>query len=411
MKTMDVVIIGGGVIGASIAYHLTRAGVRDVVLLERNELATAASSRAAGLVLEVTGKPAKQPLVHQTLADAYDLEEMLGEDIGFRRVGSLRVAQASDRIVELDRMAKAAEQTGVRFAWLTPQAAGSRVPWLATDETSRYGYFQDDAFADPYRLAMAYAKAAQAGGVSLKPRTSVFGIEIEQGRAVAVTTSEGRIASGSVVNAAGAWANALVSPVDQPLAFTPVRSHYWLVPPTAGYPPDHPITVLPDVPGYTRPELGGLLVGVQENRSLAFDARTLAGDETAHTIAEREDHWDVLIEKMPALSALAPEAENWEIAHYVAGLSCYTPDGLFLLGASPNVEGLYVAAGCCGSGVAASGGIGVALSERVTGSTLSYDLGPFALDRFGSIDPNSTEFQARCTDARAHKATGSNRSA
>lgn len=160
---------------------------------------------------------------------------------------------------------------------------------------------------------------------------------------------------------------------------------------------------LPDARAYARPEVGGLLVGVQEPRSRTYDARTLPPDIADFPLSDAGDDWSVLADNAPALREYIPALDELPLAHHIAGLSTYTPDGRFLIGRAGPHEGFYVAGGCCGTGVSASGGIGAAVASLVLGETPDIDLADYRPDRFGAVDPYGEAFRERCAEARAGK--------
>jgi 4-methylaminobutanoate oxidase (formaldehyde-forming) len=186
---------------------------------------------------------------------------------------------------------------------------------------------------------------------------------------------------------------------------TPTRSHYWVTAPSKAYGGEFPVVLLPDCKAYMRPEVGGMVVGVQERYSATFDARELPDDINSFSPTRGEEHWDVIAEAMEAISRFFPTVLQAEFSSYVSGLSTYTPDGQILLGAVPGVRNLYAAAGCCGNGVALSAGIGSAISALVRNEEPAFDIAPFAPTRFGFVDPFAQEFRDLCAAARAAKSS------
>ena len=403
MTGFDHIIVGGGVIGCSIAYHLAREGAGRILLLERGELANAASSRAAGLVLQVTGKPVNGPLVRATHDAIGALEAELGEAVGFHPVGSLRIAAAPARQAELRGLAEEAARQGVPCEDLEPAAARARVPWLELPAGSRALFMPGDGYLDPYLLTMAYARAARARGVAIRPRSAVTGTSLEGARVVGVEVEGEAIAGAGVIDAAGAWSALLAQQAGFALPMAPVRSHYWICEPEPGFGGDHPMTLLADAAAYTRPETGGLLLGLQEPRSKTFDARTLPDDMAAFSPTAGEEHWEILAAGADAVAPFFPGVMTARFSSYIAGLSAYTPDGAILLGTLPGIEGFLVAAGCCGNGVALSGGIGALVSDLALGKRPRWDINAFDPGRFGAVDPFDPVFRARCATARATK--------
>jgi sarcosine oxidase subunit beta len=403
METFDHIIIGGGVLGLSIAYHLARDGRENILVLERNELASAASSKAAGLILQATTKPHKTPLAKLTVDTIPLLEEELGESVGFHAVGSVRVAASAARVAELRGMEQDAAGHGIPFRHLSPEDLRDKVPWLNSSAAHRITFFPTDGYVEPYAISSAYGRVARILGAQIRPRTAVNDLIIISDRVAGVSTTSGDIFGGTVIDAAGAWASLISARAGFPLPMTPTRSHYWITAADTAYGGDFPVTLLPDSRAYMRPEVGAMLVGVQETNSATFDARELPDDINTFSPTRGEEHWDVIAEAMEDISPFFPRIEQARFAAYVSGLSSYTPDGAILLGAVPGTSGFFTAAGCCGSGIALSAGIGSAISALARGDEPVFDLTPLAPGRFGPVDPFSREFQDRCAAARASK--------
>jgi sarcosine oxidase subunit beta len=399
----DHVIVGGGIIGASVAYHLARENGGSILLLERHTLASAASSRAAGLVLQVTTNRTRTPLARLTRETIEILSDELGEDIGFHKVGSLHLAVSDKNVSELDGMAGEAARHNVPFEWLDPRAAGALVAWLDPSTIRKAGFLPTNGYVDPYLLSMAYARAAAARGVEIRQHTAVTDVLTADGRVVGVSTSDARIDSESVIDAAGAWAALLSAKVGYPLPMTPVRSHYWITKPDPCYGGDHPAVVMPDAGAYTRPDVGGILLGIHERNSVTFDARELPDDLATFSPTLGEEHWDSLAEASDGIGRFFPGITDAQFANYIAGLSTYTPDGKIILGPVPGLSGFLAAAGCCGSGIVLSAGIGSAIADLALGRSPSIDISAFRPDRFGPIDPFSAGFRDRCGASRTNK--------
>ena len=403
VERAEVVIVGGGVLGCSIAWHLARKGVTDVLVLERNELSSGATSRSAGLVSRGRLHAPTMAMVRRTRNAIAELESILEEDVGFRRVGSVRVARSSsgeDDLIKMDRMLT---DSGVELRNINEAEVRELVPWLDASGASRISYVEDDGYVDAYRLTSAYARAARALGVRFRVRAAVDAILQSEGRVTGVQTKAGPVHADAVVNAAGAWAINIADGAGLPMGTAPVRSHYYITAPQADWPRDHPIVYLPDARAYARPEVGGLLIGVQEPLSRTYDARTLPADIADFPLSDASDEWTELSEHAETLRAYIPQLDTLPLAHHITGLSTYTPDGRFLIGQGGALEGFYIAGGCCGTGVSASGGIGAAVASLVMSEPADVDLSDYAPDRFGAIDPYGAAFRERCAAARASK--------
>lgn len=401
-ETADAVIVGGGILGLSAAWHLTRshagmphAGMR-VLVLERNGLATAATAQAAALMTSARPDAATAALVADTYAAIPRLEEETGESLDLNRVGTLHVAGTP---------ATAAALAGMTGERLDGAAAVRLAPWLDADAVAAARFVPEDGYLDPARLANAYAHAARRRGAVIRTGVDVRRLTTAAGRVTGVETADrGHVSAPAVVLACGAWSNVLAATAGAGLPAAPVRSEYWiteraprLCPHTA------PVTVLPDAGAYARPELGALLFGLRGATTLAADPRTLPDDTTGFMAG---DPWETLAAGADRLMRLVPSVGALGIAHYIAGLSTYTPDGTFVVGAVPGVAGLAAVTGCCGAGIAASSGLGRAVAAVVQGQAPWVDLSPFDPGRFGTVDPFDPAFLSRCAAARSGKTSG-----
>jgi 4-methylaminobutanoate oxidase (formaldehyde-forming) len=403
IEKATVVIIGGGVLGCSIAWHLARAGQSDVVVLERNDIGSAATARAAGLVARGRLHVETLRFVARTREAMKELEAENAQPVGFQRVGTLRVAVTEQRAADLEKMDGLLREHGVDARKLDANEARELVPWLEASHARRISYVADDGYIDGYTLADAYAKAARARGVRIHTRTTVTRILHDGERVTGVETDKGRIDCENVVLAGGAWGIPMAASMGVPLGTAPVRSHYWITAAWDGAPRDHPVVYLPDARAYSRPEVGGLLLGVQESSSRSYDARTLPDDIAQFPLSEEGEEWSALVEHADTLRPYMPRLDELPLAHHITGLSTYTPDGRFILGEAGKVRGFFVASGCCGTGVSASGGIGEALASLVLRKTPPVDLSSFDPARFAGIDPYDPAFREKCAAARAGK--------
>lgn len=403
--TVDVAIVGGGILGCSIAWHLKRLDPRlTVVVLDRHQTGTQATSQAAALLTRARAE-AQIPFVARTWAAVDELAEALGEPLPVSRVGVLHVA-ASDATVALEGLVRVAAAHGIAMEEPSQADLPRLVPWLDPAAVRRCALTPDDGFVDPWLLAQSYAGVARALGAEIRAGADVLGIDVQGQRVTGVATISGALSTSQVIVACGAWTNLLTAPLGCPLPMAPVRSQYWITEPDRLFPRRHPAVVLPDASAYTRPELGALLFGVRERRSISVDPRGLPADVAGYEFSEDASGLQSLEEGAPALRRFLPALDRVAIRHYVTGFSTYTPDSRFALGGFPGLDGLLVASGCCGAGIAASGGIGLAIAEQALGRPPTFDLQPHRPDRFGTIDPFDEGFRARCAEARSRKTSG-----
>lgn len=406
--TADVAVVGAGVLGCSIAWHvmLRRPGTRVVVVDRQPAVVTQASAQAAGLLTRARTHAAVMALVARTYAAAGELADELDQPPPIRRNGTLSVASSAAAVGALDALAGAAASAGIGVERPDPRDLPGLVPWLNPRSVRSCAFMPGDAFVDPYLLADGYARAARQRGAVFRLGVDVLAIEAAAGRVGGVVTAAGTLQAPVVVLAAGAWANRLTLPLGFGLAMAPVRSHYWITQPDRRFPLGQPAVVMPDARAYARPELGALLFGLREPGGVSLDPGALPPDMAGYAFDDDPDGWRSLAAGAPALRDYCPAIDDVGIRGYVAGVSAYTPDGLFLAGAVPGTAGLYVAGGCCGAGVAASGGLGDMLAAMALGEEPDVDPAPFAPGRFGTVDPREPAFRALCVATRSGKAGG-----
>jgi sarcosine oxidase subunit beta len=393
------VIVGGGVLGCSVAYHLAHAGARDVLLIERAELGSATTSCSAGLLGQLRATAEQTQLIQRTFRAIRALQQEFGEPIGFRDVGSLRIAATSDREREMAAQFAIARAQGIEVRVIDKAEAQRLVPALDARGARAIGWIPGDGFIDAYQLAMAYAASARARGVTVWTGTAVTGFRVRDGRVVGVETARGDVGCRTVVLAAGAWAGPLAELAGVTLPVTPVRSHFWITAPDPAVRPDQPVVRFPGLrTAYTRPEVGGLLMGCYEPKPRAYDAWSLG---PGFSMREVERDWDVFLHHVVNLVPGFPFLEDAKMVGAMAGLPTFPPDGRYVLGPVREVDGLLVASGCSGGGIAGSGGIGWLIAELITTGTCSLDLAPFRVDRFGAVDPRTPEFSRLCALARS----------
>lgn len=408
MTQRDIVIIGGGIFGAAIAWALAQRGQAErVLLLERAQPAGAATSRAAALVTMARDDPALMALARETFNAMASLEAADDQNIGRHTVGSLHVAPADHAEALQARMQRCAS-LGVASRWLDKAQALTKAPWLAPDAFDLAVFYPDDCFVDPYLLSSAYLRSAMQRGVRLQLDADVRAIRHAGGAVTGVELADGAfLPARIVVNAAGAWANLLSAGIGLPLPMAPVRSQYWITEPAAIFPRDGAIVLMPEIRAYARPELGALLFGVREKHPAVVSPRALPHD-LAGFVFDPDDAqgWSNLAEGAETLRRYFPALDTLGMAHYITGPSNYTPDGQLIVGASRTISGLFVATGCNGSGITFSGGVGRLVAELVCGEPGFVPTDALDPQRCGDFDPFDTAFLQSCAAARAQKSSG-----
>jgi len=407
VERADAVVVGGGILGCAAAWYLSAFLPGKVVLAERGEIASGNSCRAAGLVTAVRPVETLVPLVRETLRVVEELEEVLDESLGVRKVGHLHAATGTEGAKELAGLLASARNRGDRASLLPPGEVRELVPWLRIGENAFAALFPDEAVADGAVLAGAFARGARLHGAAIRPRTAVRAILRQGDRIAGVYTAEGRISSPVVIDAAGAWAALLAGEAGVNLPTAPVRSSYWITARHDRFRRTGPAVILPEARGYARPESGALLFGVREEVSRVADPRLLPDALDGWSLTTEEESWDLLAAAAPELSSFFPALEETGIARFVEGLSTYTPDGMLVLGETPGVRGLFALTGCSGAGISVAGGAGRLVAELAAGRAPFTDPAPHRPDRFGAAgDPFDESFRRRCGEARSRKTSG-----
>lgn len=404
----DILVIGGGIFGAAIAWALARRGLgQRVLVLERGQAAGGATSRAAALVTMARDDPSLIALAKETFRAMAILESDYGEAIGRRDVGALHVGSARHGDA-LKARTRHCATFGIASQWLDKPLALSRAPWLAPESFEFAAFYPDDCFVEPYLLSSAYLRTATQMGAQTRLASDVLTITHDDGAVTGVRLVDGTdLPARIVINAAGAWANLLSTGVGLPLPMAPVRSQYWITEPASQFPRDGAIVFIPEIRAYARPELGALLFGVREQQPVVVDPRQLPQDLAGFVFdPEDADGWKNLADGARSLATFFPSINTLGMAHYITGPSNYTPDGQLIIGASRVISGLFVATGCNGSGITFSGGVGRLVAELVCGVPAFVTPEVFDPQRYGSFDPYAAGFLASCAAARAVKSSG-----
>lgn len=399
-------VIGGGMFGCAIAYYYTRNNPgKKIIVIERNEICNAATSRAAALMTVVRSKQAYIPLALETYRAVAQMEKQLGESLNLRRAGMMHVAASDGTVKELEQLMDIARKFDQPYGYLSNNEAQQMCPWLKTDEALRIGFVPGEAYCDPYLLGTFYARCAKQQGAEIIQGCAVTEVLYEGGAVQGVKTSLGTVEADVVINAAGAWAPIWARAALTVIPMAPVRSQYWITEKADIFPANGPMVLLPDARAYARPEGGALLFGVRERRSLYASPDKIPADISEFVFSEDKGMND-LAENAGLLSGFFPAFYETGIKYYVAGFSGYTPDGDLVMGKVPGVDNFLLASGCCGAGIAVSGGVGLALAELAAGKEPVFDLSAFNAARFGKIDPFSAEWLEKCAMARFVKRSG-----
>ena len=388
------VVIGGGVGGTSIAYHLARLGWRDVVVLEQHGLSEGTTWHSAGFVgvLRSTVTQTRMLMYSSRLYD--ELGTVTGRDPGWRPVGGIRVATTPERVEELQRQADTATTYGLELDLLSPAEAQERLGLLAVDDVLAASWLPADGYLDPELLCDALAEGARRGGVALHPHTRVTAIDVVDGRAVGVQTDRGPIAAEVVVVAAGAASAVVGRLAGVTIPVTPMRHQYVVTEPFDDPVGEIPTVRDPDHIMYLRPEAGGLLVGGYSRDPVTWDVEEPLAEPRTLFDADPgrfAESWAGALNRIPAL-------REARIAKTVNGPEAFTPDGEFLLWET-EVDGLWTACGFCVHGLAGAGGVGKVMAEWIVDGRPEYDMASMDIRRFGGQYRSRELARVRALDA------------
>ncbi|MBY5456491.1 FAD-dependent oxidoreductase [Rhizobium leguminosarum] len=378
-KTAKAVVIGGGIIGCSTAYHLGKLGWTDTVLLERKKLTSGTTFHAAGLV----GQLRTSANITQLLGYSVDLykrlEEETGLGTGWKMNGGLRLACNEERWTEVRRQATTAQSFGLEMQLLTPQEAFDLWPLMTVNDLVGAAFLPTDGQANPSDITQALAKGARMSGVSIFEDTEVLDLEIDKGKIRAVITAQGRIECERVVVCAGQWTRAFAARFGVNVPLVSVE-HQYIITESFGVPSNLPTLRDPDRLTYYKEEVGGIVMGGYEPNPIPW-AKSGIPEGFHYTLLDSNfDHFEQIMEQ--ALGRV-PALENVGVKQLLNGPESFTPDGNFILGEAPELKNFFVGAGFNAFGIASAGGAGMALAEWVTKGEPPYDLWPVDIRRFG----------------------------
>jgi glycine cleavage system aminomethyltransferase T/glycine/D-amino acid oxidase-like deaminating enzyme len=377
-----IVIIGGGIIGCSTAYHLVRLGWTDVVLLEANKLTSGSTWHAAGLVGQLRGSANITQLLKYSVELYERLEAETGQATGWKRNGGLRLACNAERMTEIKRQATTAHSFGLEMELLSPKEAQALWPIMDISDVVGAAFLPTDGQANPADIAQALAKGARAGGVQIVEDCPVNAIEVNGGRVAGVTTPQGPIRCDIVVNCAGQWARDIGRLAGVSVPLQAVQHQYLVTEAIKGVPRNLPTLRDPDRLIYFKEEVGGLVMGGYEPNPIPWALNGIPEGFHFALLDSNSDHFEPL---MTQALARVPALETAGIKRFINGPESFTPDGNFILGESAEVENYFVGAGFNAFGIAGAGGAGRALAEWIVAGEAPMDLWPVDIRRFGQL--------------------------
>ena len=380
----QVVIVGGGVIGCSIAYHLAHLGWTDVVLLEQHQLTAGTTWHAAGLITSAGMADETALFLSRYSRDLYArLEQETGHSTGFRPVGHISIATTPRRQEALRREAQWMHGFGVEDTEISATEIADMWPLARTDDILSGFYVADEGRADPVGVATSLAKGARQLGVSVIEGVAATGVETKHRRVTAVLTEAGRIETEIVVNSAGMWARQFgaLAGVSVPLQ---AAEHYYLLTDTVpGMDPDLAVIEDPDNYGYYRPEGDGMLVGLFEPEGAPWSLDGVARD---FAFGKLPPDWDRMERFLGPALARIPCLTETGVRTFFCGPESFTADVRPLIGPAPELDGYFVAAGLNSLGILSGGGVGSVVAQWIVDGAPPVDTAQIAIDRTATYE-------------------------
>jgi glycine cleavage system aminomethyltransferase T/glycine/D-amino acid oxidase-like deaminating enzyme len=390
------VVIGGGVVGCSVAYHLARLGWRDVLLLERRGLTCGTTWHAAGLIGQLRATVNLTRLARYSAGLYGRLEAETGQPTGFKQHGSLALARHRERMLELRRLASTARSFGLEVEVLTPAEAGALWPLMRVDDLEGAVLIPKDGQANPVDITLALAKGARMAGATILEGVEVTGIRTARGRVAGVDTEAGPVDCEVVVNCAGMWAREVGRLAGVSVPLHACEHFYVLTEPIEGVTPDLPVLRDPDGCAYFKEDAGKLLVGAFEPVAKPWGMDGIPDD---FAFTELPEDWDHFMPILEDAMRRVPALEHIGIRKFFNGPESFTPDDRYHLGEAPELPGFFVAAGFNSIGIQSAGGAGWALAEWIADGRPPMDLWDVDIRRMQPFQNNGRYLRERAGEA------------
>ena len=384
-----VVIIGGGVIGCSVAYHLSKLGWSDVVLLERKQLTSGTTWHAAGLIGQLRASANMTKLAKYTQELYFDLEKETGVSTGFKRVGSISVALTNERMEELKRSAAMARAFGVDVEEISPREIKKRYPHINLERVVGGVFLGKDGQGDPANIALALAKGARQLGAKIHERVTVKKVFKNQNKVTGLewidqNGDRGHIACEEIVNCAGMWGHSVGKMLGANIPLHACEHFYIVTEPIAEL-AQLPVLRVPDECAYYKEDAGKMLLGAFEPNAKPWGMSGISDDFEFDQLPEDFEHFEPILEM--AINRL-PMLEKAGIHTFFNGPESFTPDDAYHLGRTPEMENVWVAAGFNSIGIQSAGGAGMALAQWMQDKEKPFDLGDVDISRMQPFQGN-----------------------
>ena len=394
-KQANVIIIGGGVIGCSIAYHLGKLGWKDIVLLERKKLTSGTTWHAAGLIAQLRATQNMTRLAKYSQELYWDLEKETGVVTGFKRNGSMTVALTEERLEELNRQADMARAYDVEIENINKSQIQERYPHLNTEDVLGGVWLPKDGQADPVNITLALAKGARNFGVTIIEDLKVNSIETNDGKVKAVRTHQGLINANYIVNAGGMWGQEIGNMAGASVPLHACEHFYIVTEPIDNLTPELPVLRVPDECAYYKEDAGKILLGAFEPNSKPWGGDGIPEDFEFDSLPEDFDHFEPILER--AVKRF-PFLDKAGIKTFFNGPESFTVDNRYLLGETPEVKNFFVAAGFNSVGIQSAGGAGKVLADWINSGRPTIDLWEVDIRRMMPFQKNKNYLRTRVSE-------------
>ncbi len=392
----QIVVIGGGIIGCSTAYHLARDHKADVVLIEQGKLTSGSTWHAAGLVGQLRSSASITRVLKYSVELYKGLAAETGLETGWKMTGCLRLATNADRWTEYKRLATTAKSFGMEMHLISPDEVKRMWPLMEVSDLVGASWLPTDGQASPADITQSLAKGARMQGAKIHEGVTVTGFDMDGGRIVAVLTDQGRIACDKVVNCAGMWAREVGAMAGITVPLQPIKHQYIVTEKIPGLAADAPTLRDPDRRTYFKEEVGGLVMGGYEPNPQSW----VTGDIPKNwEFRLFDDDYDHFAQHLEQAVARIPALETTGVKQMINGAESFTPDGNFILGRANECANMYVGAGFNAFGIASGGGAGWVLAEWVMTGEQPLDLWSVDIRRFSGLHKDRAWVDERTCEA------------
>lgn len=397
-KSANVVIIGGGVLGTSAAFHLAEAGHQDILLLDRGPIASGTTPFAAGQTGYLNKDGFSEPFTTYCIEFFENFAARTGQSIDFQRCGSLRVALTEKYQADLEKRVQARDDLSSDVEFISPARAKELVPGFHPPEGCRIASIPHDGYVEPKSVAVAFAAAAKERGVKFHTRVEVTSLCTSGDRVSGIQTNQGAIETRNVVLAAGAWTRQICQSVGVNVRSVPVRHQAFVTAPISGVLPAQPIVRVTEPQIYVRHEAGGLLVGGYGYRPLSFDMDDFPSGFEISALEADPIYYEQL---RTAATLFFPAIKDAIIVQERRGLPTISPDGQLIISEPNGVGGLILATACGVGGIARSPGVGRVVSDILSGQSPLVPLAQLDARRFDETYSSDIQLRSRCEELYA----------